>query len=123
VRVTRPKPDAGADAAQDAVWEKWLVVIFDSWEGSCRCEFYQLLVNRYSRTQAALAELKFARCPRSLTASIAALPSMSLILFAPFTAVTDAQQRPGLSNRIGAEVLTIALLLSVVGRKCYYAGR
>ncbi len=34
--------------------------------------------------QAALAQLKLARCPHSLTASLAALPSMSLFPFAPF---------------------------------------
>jgi hypothetical protein len=33
--------------------------------------------------------------PNSLAASLAVLPSMSLIPFAPFAAVTDAQQRPG----------------------------
>jgi hypothetical protein len=37
--------------------------------------------------QAALAQLKLARCPHSLTASLAALPSMSLIPFAPFTEI------------------------------------
>ena len=34
--------------------------------------------------EAALAQLKLARCPHSLTASLAALPSMSLIPFTPF---------------------------------------
>ena len=36
------------------------------------------------------AYLKFAPCPRSLTASLTALPSMSVLLFAPLAAVTDA---------------------------------
>jgi hypothetical protein len=31
--------------------------------------------------------LKFDRCPHSLTASLAALPSMSLIPFPPFTEI------------------------------------
>ena len=45
--------------------------------------------------QAALAQLKFARCPHSLTASLAALLSMSLIPFAPFAAITRVKERPG----------------------------
>src|SRR2546430_7712419 len=32
-------------------------------------------------------QLKFTRCPHSLTAPLAALPSMSLIPFAPFAAI------------------------------------
>jgi uncharacterized protein (DUF2062 family) len=39
--------------------------------------------------QAALAQLKLARCPHSLTASLAALPSMSLIPFTPFTEIAN----------------------------------
>src|SRR5438309_12075002 len=38
--------------------------------------------------QAALAQLKFARCPHLLTASLAVLPSMSLIPLAPFAEIT-----------------------------------
>ena len=37
--------------------------------------------------QAVLAQLKFARCPHLLTASLAVLPSMSLIPFAPFAEI------------------------------------
>src|SRR5207248_9878525 len=43
--------------------------------------------------QAALAQLKFARCPHSLTASLAALPSMSLIPFAPFAEIASELKR------------------------------
>jgi hypothetical protein len=39
--------------------------------------------------QAALAQLKLPRCPHSLTASLAALPSMSLSPFAPFTEIAN----------------------------------
>ena len=37
--------------------------------------------------EAALSQLKLARCPHSLAASLAALPSMSLIPIAPFAAI------------------------------------
>ena len=43
--------------------------------------------------EAALAQLKLARCPHSLTASLAALPSMSLIPFAPFTEIATDLKR------------------------------
>jgi hypothetical protein len=39
--------------------------------------------------EAAPSQLKLARCPCSLTASLAALPSMSLIPFAPFTEIAN----------------------------------
>jgi len=39
--------------------------------------------------EAALAQLKLARCPHSLTASLAALPSMSLIPFTPFAEIAN----------------------------------
>jgi hypothetical protein len=43
--------------------------------------------------QAALAQLKLTRCPHSLTAPLAALPSMSLFPFAPFTEIaTDLKK-------------------------------
>src|SRR5437667_12830665 len=37
--------------------------------------------------EAVLSQLKLARCPHSFTASLAALPSMSLIPIAPFAAI------------------------------------
>jgi hypothetical protein len=39
------------------------------------------------------AQLKFAPCPRSLTASLAALPSMSLLTFAPLAWHLNEQRR------------------------------
>jgi len=39
--------------------------------------------------EAALAQLKLARCPHSLTASLAALPSGSLIPFTPFAEIAN----------------------------------
>ena len=43
--------------------------------------------------QAALAQLKFTRYPHLLTASLAALPSMSLIPFAPFAEIASELKR------------------------------
>ena len=43
--------------------------------------------------QAALAQLKFARCSHLLTASLAVLPSMSLIPFAPFAEIASDLKR------------------------------
>ncbi|SRR5260370_15261600 len=43
--------------------------------------------------QAALAQLKLARCSHSLTASLAALPSMFLIPFAPFAEIAADLKR------------------------------
>src|SRR5437870_5630570 len=40
------------------------------------------------------ARLKLARCPHSLTASLAALPSMSLIPFAPLYLGSSRRARP-----------------------------
>jgi hypothetical protein len=37
--------------------------------------------------------LKFARCPHLLTASLAVLPSMSLIPFAPFAEIANDLKR------------------------------
>jgi len=49
-----------------------------------------LVIICYSREDLqALAQLKLARCPHSLTASLAALPSMSLNPFAPFTEIAN----------------------------------
>ena len=43
--------------------------------------------------QAALAQLKLARYPHSLAASLAALPSMSLIPFTPFAEIASDLKR------------------------------
>jgi hypothetical protein len=43
--------------------------------------------------EAALAQLKLARCPHSLTASLAALPSMSLFPSAPFAEIAADLKR------------------------------
>jgi hypothetical protein len=43
--------------------------------------------------EAALSQLKLAHYPHSLTASLAALPSMSLIPFAPFTEIASDLKR------------------------------
>ena len=42
---------------------------------------------------AAPAQLKFARCPHLLTASLVVLPSMSLIPFAPFAEIAAELKR------------------------------
>jgi hypothetical protein len=48
-----------------------------------------------------LATLKLARRPRLLTASLAALPSMSLIPFAPFSLWCSTDDVPGMSRMFG----------------------
>jgi hypothetical protein len=45
--------------------------------------------------------LKLARCPHLLAASLAALPSMSLIPFAPFSLRCSTDDVPGMSRTLG----------------------
>src|SRR5437868_15079300 len=55
---------------------------------------YQLTVVRY-QIQAALAQLKFARCPHLLTACLAVLTFMSVIPFAQFAEWSEWDERHG----------------------------